>query len=125
MNEFTSSLEDYIEALGFLSAELPEVRITDVALRLEVSKASASRAMTTLREAGYVEQRKYGALRLTGLGAEKAGEVAARHKLLEAFLSGVLGVQNETARLDACRMEHVMSAESIEKLQKYMENFKT
>ena len=120
MNEFTPSLEDYIEAVWFLTADQPETRLTDVAQRLNLSKASTSRAMSTLRDKGYLEQRKYGTLHLTPAGVKKAKEVAARHDLLENFLVSVLKVNAETAKLDACRMEHAISDETMSRLTDFM-----
>jgi len=123
MRDFTPSLEDYIEALGMLADQHGETRLTDVAERLKLSKASVSRAMKTLREMGYVEQRRYGSLHLTGQGKTKADEVRRRHELLERFLTGVLGVSPETAREDACGMEHAVSEETIQCWEKFMLKF--
>ena len=119
----TPSLEDYIEALGQLSANMEEVRLTDIALRLGLSKASVSRAMSTLRQAGYVEQRRYGTLRLTETGRVISTEVEKRHNLLERFLREVLGVDPAVAAADACRMEHAISRETMEKWVGFMDNF--
>lgn len=116
----TPSLEDYIEALGQLSGSLEDVRLTDIALRLGLSKASVSRAMSTLRQAGYVEQRRYGTLRLTDSGRAVATEVAGRHSLLERFLTDVLGVSPAVAAADACRMEHAISRETMDKWVEFM-----
>lgn len=120
MRDFTPSLEDYVETLGVLADQYGEVRLTDVAETLKLSKASVSRAMATLREMGYVEQRRYGSLRLTETGKTKAGEVLRRHALLERFLTKALGVSSETARRDACGMEHAVSEETIVCWERFM-----
>ena len=125
MSDFTPSLEDYIEAVWFLSSGQPEVRLTDVANRLGLSKASVSRAMATLRETGYLEQRKYGALHLTEAGIRKAKEVAKRHELLERFLTEVLKVDAAAAKIDACRMEHAISRETMACLIDFMKKQET
>ena len=112
--------EDYLEAVLELEEKNGIVRVVDVAALLGVSKPSVSKAMSNLKAAGYVNQETYGDITLTEKGREKAQEVYNRHKLLAAFFEQVLGVSHETAGKDACRAEHVLSSETMEKMMEYM-----
>lgn len=117
----TASLEDYLEAVLMLSQGSSEVRLTDIAAMLNVSKPSANRAVNTLTQNGFLRHETYGAITLTPEGETYAAGVLHRHKLLKHFLNDTLGVNEKTAEEDACKMEHVMSAETIEKLYDYLE----
>lgn len=117
----TASLEDYLEAVLMLSQSNSEVRLTDIAAMLNVSKPSANRAVNTLTQNGFLSHEAYGAITLTPEGETYAASVLHRHKLLKHFLNDTLGVSEATAEEDACKMEHVMSAETIEKLYDYLE----
>lgn len=117
----TASLEDYLEAVFVLAENSGEVRLTDIAAMLNVSKPSANRAVNTLTQNGFLSHETYGAITLTPEGETYAASVLHRHKLLKHFLMNTLGVNENTAEEDACKMEHVMSAETIEKLYNYLE----
>ena len=104
------SAENYLEAILALS-EKGNVRSIDVAQHLNFSKPSVSRAMSLLRENGYVIMDDDGLLHLTDTGYEIASRIYERHQLLTQWLI-VLGVDPGVAREDACRMEHDISAES-------------
>lgn len=117
----TASLEDYLEAVFVLAQKKTSVRLTDIASFLRVSKPSANRAVNTLTASGYLKHETYGDISLTSDGETYAASVLHRHKLLKHFLVSTLGVGEDTAEEDACKMEHVMSAETIEKLYDYLE----
>ena len=110
--------EDYLEAVYILSEEIEPVRSVDVAALLGVTKPSVSRAMSILRGEGCLEMAADGALSLTKKGLGIARQVYERHELLTAFLAR-LGVSRETAAEDACRMEHVISEESFQRLREH------
>lgn len=110
------SPEDYLEAILILSRELGNVRSIDVANYMGYSKPSISVAMKRLRENGYVTQDDSGYLILTGSGLSIALKIYERHIVLSQFLVSI-GVSEDTARKDACRMEHVISDESFEKIK--------
>jgi DtxR family Mn-dependent transcriptional regulator len=109
-------LEDYLEMVSFLSDE-GEVRVTDIAIRLGVSKPSVLTALKTLEEQGLLEHERYRTVSLTQKGALKAAEIRDRHDFLTVFLRDTLGVNAETAEEDACKMEHILSEETFKKMK--------
>jgi len=119
--KISTSSENYLEVIYNLSKGTGSVRSIDVANSLGVSKASVNKAVSILKEAGMVEQELYGAITLTPLGETKAREVFHRHCTIKRFLVKILGVSEEVAEEDACRMEHVISAETMRLLTGYLE----
>jgi Mn-dependent DtxR family transcriptional regulator len=117
-----SSLEDYIEAIYTLSLKSDNIRSIDVARLLDVSKASVSNAMDRLISIGYICKTPYGLINITDLGRAKAMDVYKRHNLIKSFLVNTLGVSEEAAELDACKMEHQISEETFTKLQEFTLN---
>lgn len=112
--------EDYLETILDLEDENHNVRSIDVANTLGVSRPSVNKAIGVLKELGYVEQQPYGSIRLTESGRQQAAEVTRRHRILRFFLIEVLGVEREIANEDACRMEHVISTQTMEKLIEFL-----
>ena len=110
--------EDYLEAILVLGKQSPMVRSIDVAAFMGVTKPSVSRAMSILKAGALVEMAEDGALTLTESGREIAERMYERHRFLTAFLTS-LGVEAEIAAEDACRMEHVISDESFQKLREH------
>ena len=90
---------------------------------MKYSKPSVSRAIGLLKSGGYVEVEPSGNLRLTDIGREVAEKIYARHDLLKTLLMR-LGVDEETAVEDACKMEHSISDRSFEAIKRYFENNK-
>ena len=115
----TQSLEDYLETVSFLADE-GEVRVTDIASRLDVSKPSVLTALKILEEQGFLEHKRYGSVSLTQKGMLQAAEIRERHSFLTAFLRNILGVGEETAERDACKMEHLLSEETLEKMRAFV-----
>ncbi len=113
--------EDYLEAVLELEQERGTVRLTDVANRIGVTKPSVSRAMKILQTEGYIHQETYGTIELTAKGRTKASQVYGRHRTLTRFLEDVLGLDPETAENDACRMEHVLSSKTMQRLSAFVE----
>ena len=111
--------EMYLEVILELSENGP-VRSVDIAKKMGVTKPSVNKAMHSLKEHGYILKERYGSITLTPKGYEIAAEIASRHTLLRRFLIEVLGCDEKTADTDACLMEHVLSAESVEKWHEYM-----
>lgn len=108
--------ENYLEAILVLTRQKGYVRSIDVATHLGVTKPSVSRAMSILKGNGYIEFADDGRLSLTEEGLEIASRMYERHETLTDLLFA-LGVSRETAVEDACRIEHVISQESFERLK--------
>lgn len=111
--------EDYLEAILLLSFKEKDVHSVDVARELKVSKPAVTKAMRILTQKGYVEIVK-NHIFLTESGREYAGSVYEKHMLLTKFLVS-LGVGEEYAAADACRMEHLISEQTYDAIKKFME----
>lgn len=116
-----ASGEDYLEAVLILQKKQGVVRSIDLARHMEVSKPSVSHAVKTLREGGFLTMDQDYCLHLTDAGREVAEKIYERHCTLTSGLIK-LGVNPEQAETDACRMEHVISDESFQKLRKALED---
>ena len=112
--------EDYLETIYLLHQKTPYVRSVDIANELGYTKASISRAMRILREAGLITVAEDGDVRLTKAGLKKAVEVYERHTLITDFFEQFLGVNEITAEKDACKIVHVISEETYLRLRSYM-----
>ncbi|MDR1256442.1 MAG: metal-dependent transcriptional regulator [Spirochaetaceae bacterium] len=115
----TQSQEDYLEMVSFLSDE-GRVRVTDIASRLGFSKPSVLTALRLLEEKALIQHERYGSVALTEKGRELAAGIRERHFLIKKFLCKKLKVSEENAEKDACKMEHVLSEETFEKLKLFM-----
>lgn len=112
------SAENYLETILILQNRLGAVRSIDIVNELEFAKPSVSIAMKNLRENGYVAVSPEGYITLTDKGRSIAETIYERHTLLTAWLIR-LGVDEQTAAQDACRIEHVISAESFEAIKRH------
>ena len=111
--------EMYLESIYILLQKDKHVRSIDVCEFMGFSKPSVSRAMSLLRQGGYVLTDKQGYLTLTELGTQVAEKVFERHQVLtKAFVQ--LGVNEDTAAADACKIEHVISDESFDAVKKHL-----
>lgn len=113
------SAENYMEAILMLHKRNGHVRSIDIAGELDFSKPSVSVAMKNLRENGYIEMDENGYITLLAKGQEIAERMYERHTLLSNWLIA-LGVNPETALEDACRLEHVISAESFAAIKNHV-----
>lgn len=114
------SAENYLETILILSKKLPVVRSVDIATELDFKKSSVSVAMKNLRTQGHITVTDAGFIYLTESGKSIAEMIYERHEFLTNFLVS-LGVSKEVAAEDACRMEHVISAESFAALKKHIQ----
>ena len=114
------SAEDYLEQILILHEEKGFARSVDIANGLNVSKPSVSFAMKQLRENGYITMDRDNYIELTSKGHEIADRIYARHRALTAFLVQI-GVEAETAREDACKIEHDISDATYEALCRCLE----
>ena len=119
--EIHKSAEDYLESILVLKERLGMVRSIDIVRELEYSKPSVSIAMKRLRENGYIEMDADGYITLLPPGEEVAQRIYSRHRLLTDFLISI-GVTQETASEDACKIEHDLSDETFECMKAYALN---
>lgn len=112
--------EDYLETILLLKDKKNFVRSVDIATALDFSRASVSRAVKKLSEDGYVKMCDDGEIVLTEKGYAKASGVYERHRVLTSLFEKFFGVDPEIASDDACRIEHVLSEESFQKIKKFM-----
>ena len=110
------SAEDYLETILKLKEQLGIVRSIDIANELGYSKPSVSVSMKRLRENGYLEMDKEGYITLKPSGLEIAQRIYERHRVLRCLLLD-LGVDEQTAAADACKIEHALSEQSFEKIK--------
>ena len=112
----TASGEDYLEAILVLQKKMGMVRSVDVARPPDVSKPSVCHAVATLREGGFLTMDEDNFLHLTDAGCEVAEQVYEKHRFFTQRLIAA-GVDPKTAEADACRIEHVISEESFQRLK--------
>jgi len=114
--------EDYLETILLLEKRNGKVRSIDIANELDYSKPSISRAMGILRQNGYIEMQSDGDILLTEKGRKRANNIYERHRLIGEYLVKALGVDRKTADEDACRIEHIISESSFEKIRSWVMN---
>ena len=115
----TQSLEDYLEMVHMLRMAHGIARVKDIAAALSVKMPSVAKAILELKKLGLVTQEPYSGVELTEAGEKAAADVLNRHILLKGFLIR-LGVSEAIADKDACCMEHILSAETLSKIEDFM-----
>ena len=118
-----ASGEDYLEAILVLQKKLGMVRSVDIARHMEVSKPSVCHAVATLRDGGFLTMDEDHFLHLTDVGREVAERIYERHCFFTEQLIAT-GVDPKTAEADACRIEHIISQDSFEKIRRAHEQEK-
>ena len=116
----TRNMEDYLEAIWNLQDKKGYVKAKDIAERLEVSRPSVSGMIKKLSENSYILYEKYGGIVLTAKGKKLAREIKKCHTLLVEFLK-IIGVDEQNAQQDACKLEHDVSPETITCLLEFVE----
>lgn len=115
--------ENYLETILILQERKKEVRSIDIATELGFSKPSISRAVNLLKTNGYINVDGAGLITFTPAGEAVAQSMYDRHKTLTDYLS-LLGVDRDTAAKDACRIEHIISQQTFEKIKEHLETLK-
>ena len=121
MEKLTFTMENYLEAIYELSSEGTGARVSDIADRLGVTKASTNSAMSTLAEKGLIVNEKYKEIFLTPEGLKLAEFTSKKHHVIQQFLTKILKVEPSVADNDACAIEHVISNDSIAAMQGFMQ----
>jgi len=119
----TSSMENYLETIRNLEKDKGVVRVKNIARELKVKMSSVSGALETLAKERLISHEKYGYIELTDEGKGLAEAICSRHQTLFKFLTEVLGVDPKTADEDACKMEHTVSPQVLEKLVELVGSF--
>lgn len=114
------SAENYLECILKLSEQLPRVRAIDIVNELGLSKPSVSVAMKNLKNNGYIIINDNSSIELTKKGFEVAHKILTREKIITKVLTSI-GVSQNQAQIDACKIEHIISDESINCINKYLE----
>jgi DtxR family Mn-dependent transcriptional regulator len=114
--QLSPQMEDYLESIHHLCAEHGVARVKSIAKRLLVSYPSVVSAIKNLKRRQLVYQEYYGYVRLTDKGQKIAGAVIYRHEVLTRFLMDILGMDRETASNEACKIEHAVSLETVERI---------
>ncbi len=110
------SATHHLMAVGSLMDEHGYARVSDIARQLNVTRGSVSVAMQALRSAGYVRQDERRFFHLTDRGSQAIASVRARHEIVERFLRDVLGLSNESAHRESCRMEYLIEGPTARRL---------
>jgi len=119
--EQTASMEDYLEAVAMLQENDKVVRVSQISRKLGVKMPSVTSALKKLSEQRLVEHERYGHIKLTPEGDKVARDVLRRHEALTRFFVQALSIDRQTAEEDACKIEHVISPLSLERVIKFIE----
>ncbi len=116
----SESLEDYLETILELEKSQKVARAKDIADKIGVQRGSVTGALKALSEKGLINYEPYSFITLTPSGKKIAREIKRRHEILEDFLVRVLGVEETQAAETACRMEHAIDKQSVDKLVEFI-----
>ena len=119
----SSNMEDYLEAIAECEQTDGFARVTAVRDLLHVKTPSVTGALRVLAENGYLTHERYQGVKLTAKGRRAAKDVKQRHIILRHFLVDVLGVKPKTADMDACKMEHAVSRNTLDKLHQFLHEY--
>ena len=125
MEHLSIAMQKYLETVFDLSersgnASPAGVRVSDIAMRLGVSKASVNNAINVLARDGYVNSERYQEIFLTAQGRNTAILLESKHRIIRALFADVVGIPEETANEDACAIEHIISPESVQKINEFL-----
>lgn len=120
----TASVEDYLKIIYVIEQDEKEIRVTDIAAALSISKASVNKAMKLMQEDGLIVHEHYGPILLTEEGRQIGKDVMDNYKVCYKFLTQVLDVEEEQAAQEAHLMEHALSKSTRKKLKKFVKKQK-
>jgi len=120
----SASLEDYLEVIFNLIQEKNEAKASDIASKMNVAKASVTDALKALSKKELIEYEPYKPIILTDKGKMLANKIIERHDVLSVFFEAILGLEKTEAVDNACRIEHVISANALEKIKDLIKDYK-
>lgn len=121
MTNLTASLENYLEAILSIYDEQQTIKANAIAKRLSVSKASVTEALRALRDKGFINYAPYENITLTPTGVDRAQKISQKHEVLFSFLNTILGIEEKEALDTACKIEHVISENVLDKFVAFIE----
>lgn len=119
--KLTPSLEDYLEVIYHIIEEKQAARVKEIAKRLNVNNSSVTGALKSLSSKGYLNYSPYDVITLTERGQAVAVDVIRRHEVLKQFFTDILCIDPETSDDAACKMEHEVTPEVLDKIVKFVE----
>ena len=119
--KLSSSIEDYLESILVLSQKNKAVRVKDISGRMKVSMPSVHQALHVLMDEGLINHENYGYIELTDKGRQAGKKIYRRHKMLTKFFTEILDVPFSNAEEDACKIEHDISSETLERLVSFID----
>jgi len=122
--QMQESGETYLETIYNLKKKNGHVRSIDIARELDYAKPSVSRAVKILKSSGMITVEPGGLIELTAAGKKKAGDIALRHRVITDYLIQTLHIDETLAEKDACRIEHIISEQTFEKMKQFVEKYK-
>lgn len=114
------ALEDYLKAMLNIYDSEKIIKVSEIAKKLNISKASVTQTIAKLKKLGFVNQESYGPVTLTFTGMETAKRIRDKNKLIKKFLTEILDVDDKIAERDACLIEHVLSITTINKMYEFL-----
>ncbi len=120
MQKLTSSLEDYLEIICNYSNLDKNIRAIDISREFGISRSSVTEALKKLAERGYINYGRYETISLTESGKEIAQSVVSKHEILEKFFEEKLGLSEEEATENACKIEHVITDNAFAKITEFV-----
>lgn len=118
--KLSNSLEEYLKTIYILKNTEKQVRVTDIANRLGISKPSVNKALNNLKDIELIEYEAYGDIILTKEGISTAKEIVKRYSMLKLFLTEVLEVDKDVAEVEAKSMKYAISEDTVKKLEGYI-----
>lgn len=118
------NMEDYMENISMLLKEHDVVRVKDIAKKLNIKMPSVTAALQKLKDKGLVDYEKYGHVQLTAKGKEVADTIYEKHSFLTEFFKDILGMNTQEAEQQACKLEHHLSSDASNRMQRFVEFYK-
>lgn len=118
--KLTSSQEEYLKTIYLLEKNSKKVRVTDIAMRLEITKPSVNKAINMLKDMELINYKTYGNITLTKEGEACAIEIIKKQDILKMFLVEILNIDKQQAEEEAIAMKHAISEQTVKKLNQYI-----
>jgi len=116
----SKALEEYVKAMYIIQSQTGEIRVTDIANKMKVSKASVNKSLKSLKDAGYVEYETYGKIEITPPGENLAKKLLEAYDIAFLFFYEVLEMKEEISKVEAEKLKSTLSDESLNKLARFV-----